>query len=184
MRGAGAAVELAAPEGNSRTADGEPARSMGTAWQNYALPPPIYEYTDTVLADLHRSAAGTEEDVIPLMAGYPADEIIPVERIAELTAEVFRDRGALALNYDLIEGVPALREQIALLLERHGVLEGPDHVIVTSGAYQALTLTPAPSSARARRSRSSRRASPGSSPPLGWPAPRCSASRPTTRAST
>lgn len=141
VRGAGAAVELAAPEGGAGSdGDGE-AAGTGTAWQNYALPPPIYEYTDTVLADLHRSAAGAEEDVIPLMAGYPADEILPVERIAELTTDVFRDRGALALNYDLIEGVPALREQIARLLERDGVFESPDRVIVTSGAYQALTLT-------------------------------------------
>jgi DNA-binding transcriptional MocR family regulator len=131
VRGGGAAIGLE-----------EPRATESTAWQLYALPDPIHEYSDSILTDMHSTAAGADADLIPLMAGYPADEILPTERIGELASAVFSShaQGAAALNYTLVEGVPELRDEVASLLRRDGVEDGPESIIVTSGAYQALTL--------------------------------------------
>ena len=136
VRGAGAAVDLAPPLGSA------PRPNESTVWQHYALPEPIHEYSDSILTDMHSSAAGADSNLIPLMAGYPGDEILPVEEIGAFANEVFarHDSGAHALNYALVEGVPELRAEIAALLRRDGVEDGPESIIVTSGAYQALTL--------------------------------------------
>ncbi|HKJ36827.1 MAG TPA: PLP-dependent aminotransferase family protein [Solirubrobacterales bacterium] len=135
VRGSGAASELRAPV----VPPGSPGPT-GTAWQHYALPEPITEYSDTVLTDMHRTAAGFDPDLIPLMAGYPPNEILPTERVGELAAEVMADLGPRALQYEMVEGAAELREQVAALVARDGLDEHPDRIVITSGAYQALTL--------------------------------------------
>jgi 2-aminoadipate transaminase len=75
--------------------------------------------------------------VLSLAGGLPAPELLPVERIASVTAEIFRDSGAAVLQYGPTEGSAALRETVATRLGDGALASG---TIVTTGSQQALDL--------------------------------------------
>lgn len=115
----------------------DPAERENTDWQLYALPEQFETYGDRVLAEMFRQAG--RDDVIPLMVGYPADELLPADVLARVTAETLEEHGARVHQYTDIEGAPQLREQLALLHRAEGLDDAPDQIVVTSGARQALT---------------------------------------------
>ncbi len=120
-----------------------PGRPASTAWQHYALPEDENSFTDAVLADLFESSAQNtlpDADVIPLMSGYPSGRTFPAERLAALTQEVLGEVGTAAWQYAPPDGVPELREQIARLSAADGLDDGPEHVVVSTGARQGLLL--------------------------------------------
>lgn len=129
VRGAAAAAEAARPLG--------PRRS--TAWQQYALPELAGVYEDSILADLFAAGAG-EEDVIPLMTGYPSEQIFPADLLAEITEQVLSREGSRAWQYTAPDGVPEFREAAAELARRDGLDDHADRVVATTGARQALFL--------------------------------------------
>lgn len=86
--------------------------------------------------------ASSDPAVIPFSAGNPAPNAFPVEDIAAITADIFRDTPIDALQYSITEGYPALRAQTkALCAGRYGTpLKEDDDLIIISGAQQGADL--------------------------------------------
>jgi 2-aminoadipate transaminase len=135
--GKGTFVRAAAPASGEREVGGAEA----TGWQLYALPEEAETYADRIMVEMFRDAGADDEDVIPLMVGYPSPELFPRERLARIAAQVMAEEGDRALQYGDVEGVAELREQISALGRRRGLADGPDEILCTSGARQALMLT-------------------------------------------
>jgi DNA-binding transcriptional MocR family regulator len=108
------------------------------SWQHYALPDDDSSAGDRVLADMMRAAQ--RSDGLPLSVGYPGAGLLPTDELAAITAEVFEAEGPRALQYDTAQGVAELREQLALLGGRRDCPDSADHIVVTAGARQGLTL--------------------------------------------
>ena len=134
--GQGTFVRVGAAQREDTAGDGGRGN---TDWQLYALPEELETYGDRILAEMFRQAG--RDDVIPLMVGYPADELLPRERLAEVTAATLAEHGARVHQYADIEGVPELREQLAGVHRAEGLDDSPEEILVTTGVHQAMTLT-------------------------------------------
>jgi DNA-binding transcriptional MocR family regulator len=121
-----------------RTLSPAVAIDQGDDWQLYALPQREPSYSQQVLADAFDLAL--EEGMISLSTGWPSPEHYPVADLARIAAEVFEEEGGEAISYLGAEGLFALREQLAVRGERYGFASGPEEIIVTSGAKQAINL--------------------------------------------
>jgi DNA-binding transcriptional MocR family regulator len=110
----------------------------GDDWQIYALPQREVSYADQVLADAFHLA--DEEGMISLATGWPAPSSYPTEQLAAITAEVFEEEGGGTLSYLPSQGLPMLREQLALRGRRLGWADDPEEIVITSGAQQAIHL--------------------------------------------
>jgi 2-aminoadipate transaminase len=78
--------------------------------------------------------------IISLAGGLPAEELFPVDDLAEATRTVLQTRPSAALQYGETEGVGELRDWVAA---RHSTPSRPitrANVLITSGAQQALDL--------------------------------------------
>jgi GntR family transcriptional regulator/MocR family aminotransferase len=74
-------------------------------------------------------------------AGGTGDgRLFPVEEFRKTLQVVLCRDGRRALDYDDPRGYPPLRETIARIMTSQGIPAHPDHVLVTSGAQQALSL--------------------------------------------
>jgi DNA-binding transcriptional MocR family regulator len=104
-------------------------------WQLGVLPSQMATYAQQVLAE----SVGTGRDAIPLDAGFPSDDLLPVTEMTELAATVAQ-RTAAGLPYVPVEGVPELRATLAGLGAADGWATHPDEIIVTTGARQAIDL--------------------------------------------
>lgn len=61
-----------------------------------------------------------DPEVISFAAGNPAPEAFPVETIAKLSADIFREEPINALQYSITEGYPKLREWLKADLTKRG----------------------------------------------------------------
>ena len=60
--------------------------------------------------------------IISFAAGNPAPESFPVDDLARISADIFRDSATTALQYSVTEGYPPLREDVkARLSSRFGI---------------------------------------------------------------
>jgi 2-aminoadipate transaminase len=83
----------------------------------------------------------SDPQVISFAAGNPAPEAFPKERIAEISAELFRDDPVLALQYSITEGYTPLRDFLKEWMTSKGCFHKEfDDLIVTSGGQQANEL--------------------------------------------
>jgi DNA-binding transcriptional MocR family regulator len=112
------------------------AVEQGDDWQVWAMPDRPQTYSEQVQDDAFRLPA--EPGMISLSTGWPSPRLYPIEELAEITADVFREEGGDAISYLTAEGLYALREQIA---ERWRFATHAEEIIVTSGARQAIDLT-------------------------------------------
>jgi 2-aminoadipate transaminase len=81
-----------------------------------------------------------DPDIISFAGGVPNPETFPAERIAELAAQVVRERRAVSLQYGPTRGLPRLCSSIAALSRTRGVDCTADDVLTTTGSQQALDL--------------------------------------------
>lgn len=102
-------------------------------WQRYVLPPAAPSDHSRVTSRAHEEAVAT--GIVPFSVGYPPTRALPSELWARHTADALADLGPEALQYGPIEGIPALREQIAAMYD-----ETPADVMVVNGAMQGLSL--------------------------------------------
>ena len=79
--------------------------------------------------------------VISFAAGNPAPEAFPVDTIRGISAELFEKDPVLALQYNITEGYPKLRELLKQRMAKQNCFdEAADDLITTSGAQQANEL--------------------------------------------
>src|SRR5271170_3365399 len=80
-------------------------------------------------------------EVISFAGGLPAPELFPVEMLAGAFAAVTGPSlAARSLQYSATEGVPELREALAVRMNGRGVPGDGGDVLVTTGSQQALAL--------------------------------------------
>jgi 2-aminoadipate transaminase len=81
-----------------------------------------------------------DPNIISFAGGVPSPETFPAEMLAEIAAEIIRERKAVALQYGPTRGLPGLRVQIARICAGRGFTASPHDIIVTTGSQQALDL--------------------------------------------
>ncbi len=107
-------------------------------WQLAALPHRAPTYAEQMLQESFRSPDST--DVVVLSAGWPDPASYPRETVDRAMRRIADEQLDDALDYQSVEGVPALREAIATMGTRHGFARDGSEIIVTSGARQAIDL--------------------------------------------
>ena len=83
----------------------------------------------------------SEGGYISFAGGIPDPELFPVELLNELAQKILRDHSARALQYGPTPGLLPLREKIAALMSDIGVAVDSDHIQITSGAQQGISLS-------------------------------------------
>lgn len=80
-------------------------------------------------------------DVIQLNGAFTSPTMYPTQRLNNLVREVLRDRAFNAGEVILPPGDEELRRQVAKRMAVAGAPTDPSHVVITSGAMDAITLT-------------------------------------------
>jgi len=81
-----------------------------------------------------------DPNIISFAGGVPSPETFPAERIAEIAAQVVRERRAVALQYGPTRGLPRLCESIARICRDRKIDCAAGDVLTTTGSQQALDL--------------------------------------------
>ena len=127
-RGRGTFVRQAPPA--AATGDGR--------WQHAVLPDAPRSYVNQVVADTWQPP--NDQDHVNLATGWASPELHPVSELARASAEAFAQVGAAALMYGDADGVWLLREELARRGAASGFATGPDEIMITTGARQAIDL--------------------------------------------
>lgn len=112
-----------------------------------------YQFSDKLVA-LKPSAireilkAPSDAETISFAAGNPAPETFPVEQLADLAADIFRNNSTVALQYGVTDGYGPLRDAIAKRQKEvygigKSVADGDafnDTTIIVSGGQQGIEL--------------------------------------------
>ena len=81
-------------------------------------------------------------EIIPFAAGNPAVESFPVEEMAEIAADIFKNNYSAALQYGITEGYTPLRDLSAKRLkEKFNIGKDFDNTVIVSGGQQGIDLT-------------------------------------------
>lgn len=94
--------------------------------------------TPSALRELLKVTSRAE--VISFAGGLPAAELFPVPRFKSALAAVLDQHGGKSLQYSITEGLPELRDWIALRFSTPRLRIAHENVLITSGAQQALSL--------------------------------------------
>ncbi len=85
-------------------------------------------------------SVASRPEVVSLAGGMPFIQALPLDDIAELTAQLVRDRGTTALQYGTGQGDPGLRELICEVMSLEGIAGSADDVVVTVGSQHGLAM--------------------------------------------
>jgi DNA-binding transcriptional MocR family regulator len=85
--------------------------------------------------------AMADPSLLPLGFGCPSPGLFPLASLRRLTAELLNSKKDLWVSYSPAPGPPELRRQIARRYQARGLQVGPEDVLVTSGAMEALSLS-------------------------------------------
>jgi DNA-binding transcriptional MocR family regulator len=93
------------------------------------------EVLDTCRAALNRT------DIVPLNGAFTSPTLYPNRRLNNLIREVLREHPLHGGELLAPPGDPELRRQIAKRMALAGAPTDPDHVVITSGTMDAITLS-------------------------------------------
>jgi len=85
-------------------------------------------------------AVASRREVVSLAGGMPFVQALPNDEVVAVAHEVLTEMGDEALQYGGAQGLPGLRERLAMLMAEEGVVADPEDLVVTTGAQQALDL--------------------------------------------
>ncbi len=110
---------------------------MSTPWrQRYAQR--MQWMGSSMIRELLKLTARPE--IISFAGGLPAPELFPVEEFQAATERVLSQNGCAALQYSTTEGYMPLREFLADKMAAYGIEAGPENILITSGAQQAIDI--------------------------------------------
>jgi 2-aminoadipate transaminase len=81
-----------------------------------------------------------EPGVINFAGGLPNPDFFPIEPIIAATERAMRADGRNTLQYGMTEGLPELREWIAVRYEKQGLHIKPEQILITNGSQQGIDL--------------------------------------------
>ncbi|MGB0721008.1 MAG: PLP-dependent aminotransferase family protein [Gammaproteobacteria bacterium] len=81
-----------------------------------------------------------DPDVLPLGAAMPSMELMPIKGLLRATTRAANRNAEAAVSYAFTPGDPELRRQISRLYMEQGLNVGPEEIITTSGASEAVSL--------------------------------------------
>jgi DNA-binding transcriptional MocR family regulator len=99
-----------------------------------AIPVSVDDMINSVYVDLN------SEKILNFSMGAPSVELLPTAKLNKAVMHVLRQSKTSCLNYEHIQGNPALRKQIARQAFNWGGTPSEDDIIVTAGAVEALSL--------------------------------------------
>ncbi len=121
-----------------RASAGSVSDRADLSWQTYALAPPRDGYAGRVLSEAAQHAASAR--MIALSVGYPSSEQIPLDELSAAIHETSEDEALASFEYCPIEGTDELRAQLATLGRARGLDDDAEHILITTGARQGLTV--------------------------------------------
>jgi DNA-binding transcriptional MocR family regulator len=86
------------------------------------------------------ATAGEQKEIISLMPGTPAPELLPAKMLQTIFAEGLLSASEDALGYCPVEGLHALRQEIAAWMRARGIPVDTDQVLILSGSTQGIGL--------------------------------------------
>ncbi len=78
-------------------------------------------------------------DIISFGGGLPDPETFPVKDLEDISCQLLRDKGAIALQYGPTEGEVPLRQEIAKWMSREKATK-PENILITVGSQQGLDI--------------------------------------------
>jgi len=79
-------------------------------------------------------------EIISFAGGLPNPEAFPLDEIIEITNDVLKNEGKMALQYGTTEGLPKMREEIAKWVNKLGITGNYENNIVVQGSQQGLDI--------------------------------------------
>ncbi len=85
-------------------------------------------------------AVAERPEIVSFAGGMPDLSVMDLDAVADLTAHIIREQGAVALQYGGGQGRQQLREALVDVMAHAGAPATPDELLVTVGGQQALEL--------------------------------------------
>jgi len=79
-------------------------------------------------------------DIISFAGGLPDPLTFPVKELEEISCQLLREKGAIALQYGPTEGEMPLRQEIAKWMIHEKPSVKPENILITAGTQQGLDI--------------------------------------------
>ena len=79
-------------------------------------------------------------DIISFAGGLPDPLTFPVKELEEISCQLLREKGAIALQYGPTEGEMPLRQEIAKWMIHEKPSVKPENILITAGSQQGLDI--------------------------------------------
>ena len=101
---------------------------------NYSFSNKVQGVKGSIIREMFKMLADPE--IISFAGGAPAPETFPTDQLAEISAEILKNQGKLALQYGVTEGYAPLKDFIQSRNSEN--MKDYDRILVTAGGNQAL----------------------------------------------
>ena len=81
-----------------------------------------------------------DPEIISFAGGLPSPEAFPVDELVEITRDVLKRDGKVALQYGPTEGIREFREVLASRCAKEGMDVTSENVVITTGSQQGLDM--------------------------------------------
>ncbi|MGD8505714.1 MAG: PLP-dependent aminotransferase family protein [Candidatus Bathyarchaeota archaeon] len=81
-----------------------------------------------------------QPNTISFAGGLPDPETFPVKDLEDISCQILREKGAIALQYGPTEGETPLREEIAKWMRREKPTMKLENILITAGSQQGLDI--------------------------------------------
>ena len=106
---------------------------------NYRISKKMQDLKPSAIREIFKALS--DPTIISFAAGNPAPESFPVDALAKISAQIFREEPTKALQYSITEGYPELRGDVtARLKSRFDINTDANMTIITSGGQQGIEL--------------------------------------------
>ncbi len=82
-----------------------------------------------------------KENCISFAAGLPSPDFIPAERMREVTDDILKNQGIVALQYGPTKGYDPLLHKIQGLMAKKDITCTTDNIQITTGSQQAISFS-------------------------------------------